>query len=69
MTKDIDLNCYIPHNLPYEDIKIFCRMWKANPVYVIRHAMEKDMSDKVCQARPELKIHSLYQQKYSRVKH
>jgi hypothetical protein len=31
--------------------------------------MEKDMWDKVGQSRPELKIHSLYEQKYSGVKH
>jgi hypothetical protein len=69
MTKDTGLYYYIPHNLSHEDIQMMCSMLKAYPMYVMRHAMEKNMWDKVCQSRPELKIHSLYQQKYSAVKH
>jgi hypothetical protein len=69
MTKDIGPDCCISHNLPYEDIQMIYRMPKTYPICAIRYAIEKDMRDKVCQSRLELKIHSLYLQKYSGVKH
>jgi hypothetical protein len=69
LTKDIGPDYYIPRNLPYKDIQMICRLPKTYPIYAIRYAIEKDMWDHFCQSRPELRIHSLYQQKNSGVKH